>query len=271
MTRILTFTPVWRRPEIFEICLTGLKRLQSYRPDKFQIRPFFIVSESQAAQQVERYGFDFIYWENKPLGAKKNAGLKYAMQNFEFDYLMELGSDDLIANKWLDIIEPYCLKSVPQITPDSVWFIDVNTKETTYWKTDKILGLGRCISRKALAEFAPNYNLWTPERNRGLDTCSWINLASVGIDNLLIEMDDIYTIDLKSEVNINSIIPYIEVKVAMNRLFRHLPEQGMVQQLIKRRSGNTGYKEEAIKKRQKIMEERSEERLLISFLKKVVV
>lgn len=270
MTRILTFTPVWRRPEIFEICLAGLKRLQSYCPDRFQIRPFFIVSESQAAQQIERYGFDFIYWENQPLGAKKNAGLKYVMRNFEFDYLMEVGSDNLIADEFLNIIEPYCLKGESQITPESVWFIDVNTKETAYWKTDKVLGAGRCISRESLAKFAPDYNLWTPEKNRGMDTCSWLNLSSVGVGNLIIEMDDIYTIDLKSEVNINSIIPFIEVKVAMPRLFRHIPEQGMVSELIKNRSGNTGYKEEAIKQRQKIMEERSEERLLISFLKKVV-
>ena len=118
MIKILTFTPAWQRPEVFEICLAGLKRLKNYKPKKFNIQPFFVVSESRAARQVERHGFDYILWQNKPLGEKKNAGLKYAMENYDFDYFLELGSDDIINNDYLDFVYPRMKAGAMQFVVD---------------------------------------------------------------------------------------------------------------------------------------------------------
>ncbi len=234
--RILTFTPVWRRPEVFEICLAGLKRLQHYDPKRFSIRPFFIVSESEAAIQVERYGFDFIYWQNQPLGAKKNAGLKYAMKNFEFDYLMEIGSDDIVNNEYLDYIEPQMRAGVMQFIPCAVYFIDVLTGKTACWVTDKVLGLGRCIHRNALELFAPDYELWTPEKERGMDTCSWMNLMWKKVFVKILPHTNHFTLDIKSEVNINHLDSFVPVVDTAEQLLSHYPEGDMIMKLIEEKA-----------------------------------
>jgi glycosyltransferase involved in cell wall biosynthesis len=148
--KILTFTPAWQRAEILEICLTGLKRLKEYNPEKFEITPFFIVSEKQTEEQVKRFGFNTFFYKNQPLGEKKNAGLNYALKNFTFDYVMELGSDDLIANEYLDFVEPYLEQKIPLFNVSTVYFIDAHDGHTAKWTTEVVLGLGRIMTREAI-------------------------------------------------------------------------------------------------------------------------
>jgi hypothetical protein len=261
MIKIITFTPVWRRPEVFEICLQGLQRLQNYNPERFCITPFFIVSEPEAAAQIDRYGFHSIFFENRPLGAKKNAGLRYIMQQFDFDYILEVGSDDLLSNAYLDLVEPWMEKKTMQITPESVWFVDVNTGATATWKTDKVLGLGRLIHRQAIEQFRNvGFRLWTPELNRGMDTCSWKNLQARGIGNTLIEVPEVLTLDMKSDVNINSIVPFTASDLTAESLCSHFPEGQQVMQLISA-SGRIGQPSGN--------EEEREEKSIIDFLKTI--
>lgn len=233
MKTILTFTPVWRRPEIFEICLQGIARLQKYNPAKYRIIPFFIVSEAEAATMVLKYGFDFIYHTNLPLGAKKNAGLSYVMEKYKFDYLMEIGSDDIIKNEYLDFLAPHMAAEIQQITPHDAWFIDTNTGKTAYWLTQKVIGLGRCIHYNALAKFEKsNYRLWLPDLNKGMDTCSWQQLLIKGIKNTLVSTNAIYTLDIKSDVNINTITPFKPATITPDELLSHFPESPQIQKLI---------------------------------------
>lgn len=223
---IVTFTPVWRRPEIFSICLKGIKRLQQYNPNKYRIVPFFIVSEAEAAGQVINAGFDFIYHQNQPLGAKKNAGLHYILEKYDFDYIMEIGSDDLITNKYLDLIYPYMCENTPQITPQNCWFIDTLTAETAHWITDRVIGLGRCISREAILKLKPDgYNLWDANKQRGMDTYSLLNLQRRKISNTIIETNGkVYTLDIKSDVNINAITRFTSNQITPENLLSHFPE-----------------------------------------------
>jgi len=233
--KIVTFTPVWKRPEVFEICLKGLKRLKEYDPERFDITPFFIVSESIAAKMVMDYGFDFIYSQNQPLGAKKNVGLDYVYDNYDFNYIMEIGSDDLITNDFLDFIEPWFKDRVPQITPFDVWFVDSATGKTAYWTTEMVLGLGRSISKGAIAKVKKRgLPMWQPEGKRGMDTFSWRTLAKVGITNTLIKPEKIYTLDIKSEVNINDITPFTPHEMTYQELLSHFPEGDDVIKLIEK-------------------------------------
>jgi len=226
MYKILTFTPVWRRPEIFEICLQGLKRLQAYQPEVFNIRPFFIVSEPEAADQVERYGFDHMYCKNDPLGAKKNTGLKYAYKHFDFDYIMEMGSDDLVTNTYLHFIEAHMAAGTFTFHPSNVWFIDTRTGKTAYFTTEKILGAGRLISRKAIATMMANKSdIWINEKNRGMDTCSFHALNAAGFKNVILKTDNIYTLDLKSDENINPIMSLNPSHLSAEQILKHFPDE----------------------------------------------
>jgi len=232
--RIVILTPVWRRPEIFEICLKGIKRLQEYAPKRFEIIPFFVVSELEAKQQVKEYGFDYMFHENYPLGAKKNAGLRLIMLRYKFDYLLEMGSDNLLTNDYLDFLEPFMKERTPQITPSDVWFVDTQTGKVAFWRTNKVLGCGRCIHYDSLMVIKKNNReLWTPERNRGMDTCSWMMLRGYEIQNTIVKADKIYGLDIKSEVNINQIVKFMRTAKSIEEILNRFPERDMIYKLIK--------------------------------------
>lgn len=238
MYKILTFTPVWKRPEVLEICLKGIKRLQKANPKKFKIQPFFVVSESRSAEILLKHKFPFVWHTNQPLGAKKNYGLNYALDNFDFDYIMEIGSDDLVTNSYLNFIEPHLLAEVPQFNLHDVYFIDSVTGATAYWETEIVLGAGRCISRKAI-EAVKNRNIpfWKQDAVRGMDTYSYRNLATVGISNKIIKSDKIYSLDIKSAVNINTMEPFKTSPATQSEILAAFPEGPDILKLIRANSG----------------------------------
>jgi len=264
--KILTFTPVWQRPEVFEICLAGLERLKNYKPEKFYIRPFFIVSEFRAARMVEEYGYDYILWQNLPLGAKKNAGLRYAMENYQFDYLMEVGSDDIIANDYLDFIAPELENKTPHFVANKVWMFDVVLGKSAYAKTDKIIGAGRCIHYDALKSFAPDYELWEPEKNRGLDTSSWQRLLQTNVSCKLLDTEDHYTLDIKSNVNIHPIHAF-HVLPDSSEMLANFQECGQIWVLHEQLRETIS--PDALKEHNAWNNLRGEEKLLVEFLQKI--
>lgn len=150
MIRIAIITPVWQRRPILKVMLKGVQRLLKYRHDAFEIKPFFAVSEYYDEKVIQDAGFDYVYAENNPLGAKKNKLIDFVVRSWKFDYVMELNSDNVISNEVLDIYEPLMLDNVPLFCPDNVAFVDVNTGKTASWHTDFITGAARCMSRRAV-------------------------------------------------------------------------------------------------------------------------
>lgn len=233
--RIVTFTPVWQRRDIFEICIKGIERLMNYAPDRFHITPFFIVSESWAAKLLFEKGFEFIFWQNQPLGAKKNAGLKYLLENYKFDYLLEIGSDDIIANNYLDFVEDHLRAGIHQIWPSNCWFLDTITAKVHYYEAQKIIGLGRFISRAALKIANGRLFLWNETANRGMDTYSWNQLKHCEIfGQQLPSNTNVYTLDIKSKVNVNAAYKFPESKYNVEKILSHFPDEvSHIERLLK--------------------------------------
>lgn len=148
--KILFFLAVWKRPEITELCFMGLKRLMKH----LKARTLAVISEKSMIPLCKKYGIDFIEHDNEPLGRKKNAGLTAAMK-MDFDYLIELGSDDLILNTLFEYYFPLMRQGEDFFGSNRLLFIDATdgqvrdytAQEATYgygW------GLGRCMSRKMI-------------------------------------------------------------------------------------------------------------------------
>lgn len=234
MIKILILTPVWQRPEIFDICLEGIKRLVKYNPAKFKIQPFFIISESWAAQVLNKSKYDYIFHGNETLGAKKNAGLRYALKNYEFDYVLEIGSDDLLSNQWLDIAAEYLEAGEPQFYPSKVHFVDTISGKTAEWESQKIIGLGRFISRKAIETLLVKTELWDNTANRGMDTYSMNQLMRIGIGKKAIDTSDkILALDIKSEVNINQIHHFTPSQFNADEIIASFPEGPKINKALK--------------------------------------
>lgn len=144
--KVLIFLAVWKRPEITEICFMGLNRLR--KNSRLPVEAFAVISEESMIPLCEKYGIKYTFYKNEPLGEKKNHGLNEAMK-LDWDYLIEIGSDDLLKDELLVKYEPLMGKYDYFGTKDSV-IINSKDGRCRRLQSDTVYGLGRCISRNVL-------------------------------------------------------------------------------------------------------------------------
>jgi len=196
--KYLFFIAVYKRLEITRKCFENLKALSS----KFDINVFCVCSSVDEAELCNEFGWDWTIAENFPLGAKFNSGLKEAM-NFDFDRLIQIGSDDIITEdlliKYREVDAPYFgIRRAFITNGESAKIWDV-------YETNKIhspIGAGRVFTRETLLEVLKKGDLWPNEIRRGLDGASDTQMMIRGFRCKLIDFEGIGIISLKSDVNI---------------------------------------------------------------------
>lgn len=188
------YMAVWRRPEITEICFMGIDRLRKVGTHK--VEALAVISESSMINLCVKYGIDYVVHKNHPLGEKKNAGLRRALEK-GFDYLIDIGSDDLLKNEFLNIYpwkgDVYGLRDL----------VVMNTEDGECKRLVKKhhFGAGRAFSRKAVEAAG---KMWNDEQTKGLDNYSEMNLAKKGFLMARLDVTEPLVIDMKSEMNMNS-------------------------------------------------------------------
>ena len=194
--KLLVFLAVWQRPVITKICFMGLERLRK----NFNVDAFAVISEESMKPLCKKYSVDYCMHENLPLGSKKNYGLTQAMKK-DFDFLVEIGSDDLLKDEFMDLYsfdrDVFGLRDFAMI--------DTQTGDCRRLSDrDARFGLGRAISKDAIESFRTEgvYKLWADGISKGLDNDSTFALARKGYLEKRISTDDPVAIDLKSSVNI---------------------------------------------------------------------
>lgn len=224
--KLLIYLAIWRRPEITELCLMGISRLR--RHPAYDVQALAVISEPEMIDLCARYGVKWVMHENLPLGKKKNAGL-VAAQCLDFDYLMEIGSDDLVTDElltqyveYLEVHDFFGISDAAYIESESGECRRLITDKSTY-------GAGRIISRKVLD--ALGWRLWNDSLNRGLDNDSLRRIESKGFKYYKVKASDKPgVIDVKSNENlwkfnyflgqpydINNILPMLSAS-EVNRL-----------------------------------------------------
>lgn len=138
--KILAFVAVWKRPDITRRCFEGIKRLG--------LPIFAVVSEDWAEELCKEFKADYVRTPNEPLGKKFNTGLEQALKK-DFDYLMTIGSDNLINPELLKIYEYHMKKGVGLIGVDKVYFIQGEECKRVDYQL-QIIGAARMISKDAL-------------------------------------------------------------------------------------------------------------------------
>jgi hypothetical protein len=185
-TKILIYLAVWKRPAITELCFRGIDRLKTH-PD-FEINTLAVISEESAIELCEEYGVNWVMYKNEPLG------------EIDFDYLMEIGSDDLITNDLLEDYKKYIGKHDFFGIRDAA-YVNSETGECRRLTSKATYGAGRMISRKALELI--DWKLWVDRLNCGMDNNSVFNLGRKGVKYVTAEpMEFPGVIDVKSEENI---------------------------------------------------------------------
>lgn len=220
-TKILVFLAVWKRPHITELCFVGLERLKTH-PD-FEIEVLAVISEDSMKPLCEKYGVHWVMAENLPLGKKKNTGLAHA-QKFEFDYLMEIGSDDLILNELLDAYKPFLSHGVDFFGVRDAAYIHSSAGHCRRLISKSTYGAGRMISRKALIK--AKWKLWKDSINRGLDNNSVFALGALGFKYQRLEPGEFpMVIDVKSDENLWHFDYFLGVEYEKNLIYERLSKQ----------------------------------------------
>lgn len=194
-TKILIYLAVWKRPGITELCFAGIERLRRH-PD-FDIEVLAVISEHEMIPLCEKYEVNWVMYKNDPLGEKKNFGLQKA-KDFGFDYLMEIGSDDLILDELLDQYKNFEGEFYGIC---DIAYLDTETGLCRRHVGASTYGAGRMISRATLEK--AGWKLWKDRLNRSLDNNSVFALVKQGIKyKQVAPLDFPCVIDVKSQENI---------------------------------------------------------------------
>ena len=99
--KIKILTMLWKRYDIAHMCLKKLKiGIDTQIMNDYEV--ICIGSEGKRSEELARYfGFDYVEFCNRPLGAKLNAGVKYAKEK-GFDYIIKIDSDDIVSDLFFD-------------------------------------------------------------------------------------------------------------------------------------------------------------------------
>jgi hypothetical protein len=195
-------TPLFKRPEIVRLFLYGYQRLKKYA----DVMLVCIVSpedkyRDNLIDMCTDAGAEVCEWSNKFLGEKKNAGMEFAL-DFEWDYFMDLGSDNIVNPKLFDLYKPYMEKRVPFFGLNNLYVMEWSTKKTLFvekYNSQNTYGAGRMLLNDAI-----KIHLWPDCANEGLDTLAMKRLRDAGVHETVIPTGrEPYILDIKTDTNIN--------------------------------------------------------------------
>ena len=146
--KVAIYFAVYKRLKVLKIFLDGLERLKEENKD-IEFIPFAVYSNDDEGIILKEYGVRSLKFDNEYLGRKKNAGLKEVLK-LDWDYLLELGSDDLVSSKLIDFYRPRWEAGDSCFGISSCYFIDSATGRVAFWKHNYAIGAGRCIKRSVL-------------------------------------------------------------------------------------------------------------------------
>jgi hypothetical protein len=189
--KILLYVPCWHRPEIVAMFVRNMK---SNLPDYAEVVPYFVLSqEDPDCQTLTRIteGYDRTYTTNTPLGRKKNIGLQRATA-LEWDYLMDMGSDDIFTGQLWGHLKPYLLSGQEYFGILHTYSYNPYLNKAVYMPNYHIAyndqvtaqGQGRCIRRDVVEKCMP---LWDSSAPFGMDGYSHERIEGNGYRCQLID------------------------------------------------------------------------------------
>lgn len=199
--KIVVLTAFHARPHISAIYWQNIKDLG--------LDVVAIVSDESNEVMANEYAHKVFKYKNQPLGEKLQKGVEFLRDNVEHDYVLFLGSDDLISHKLLNIyksrIEKYKYIGVSDyldMSFDTKLFRYFKGYDGTY-RAGESLGAGRIVCKEYLEKI--DYQVFPVDRHKYMDRVMTDNLYAHGINNKLIKKGiKPYLIGIKDRTAISS-------------------------------------------------------------------
>jgi hypothetical protein len=146
--KVMILMAVYKRPAITEIVYKNLKDIL---PKNYFV--LVVGDEPDHEAMCKNYGHQWFNCENLPVGNKLNKALEYSMM-FDWDYFIQIGSDDIMSPQIFDLYEPYFKREVDIFGVDNCAFYEDGKTTLFTYNGLSIIGAGRAISRKAVERAA---------------------------------------------------------------------------------------------------------------------
>ena len=144
--KIAILTPCWKREHITRLAFMGIDRIR--KESGFTILPFAVISEKSMEALCEEFNIKYFYYKNDYLGEKKNFLLEKMLQ-FEWDYIMEIGSDDIVSTDLFSVYEDEFKMQTPYFGLRDIFIVDSRDGRCKKSKID-LFGAGRCVHRSVV-------------------------------------------------------------------------------------------------------------------------
>lgn len=218
--RLAIVTSIWQRPDVLKMFCKGVEHLARECTD-FEIS--LIVSGSLQDDPVLNdeilenvinndllqvlHEFKYIEIPNKPLAAKVNA-TTYAAQFLNIDYVLCLGSDDVVHPDLLNEYAKYMRKGVDFIGVTDFYFYDTTSKRSLYWggyqeqyRKNHTAGAARALSARLLNKW--DWSPWEVKDSHVLDKSMQdkMKVTPHTIHVFSMRSKGLFALDIKSSTN----------------------------------------------------------------------
>jgi hypothetical protein len=202
--RVAIISAMWKRPEVFTVFAKRCQQLQK----KFNTISIVVGSEGKTSQRLANlHGISYIEQINQPLGRKMNTASIRA-KDYNPDYVLCLGSDDLISDSTFSYYLQLMEEGYDYIATEDFYFFDSKTKKASYWAGYRNdfkgmpCGAGRALSKRICQKL--NWKLWYDEKYSDvLDTAMDEQLRTFYHKDILINLkkNNLMAFDIKSSTN----------------------------------------------------------------------
>ncbi len=204
--KIAFCTAVWKRPEVFPLFAKGIETLR----ESTNLDVAIIVAGSEGIKSrsmVEQYPYHYIEVKNDPLATKMNATTLYARE-IGADYVMCLGSDDIIHPNLFAHYETQMHRGTDYTAVLDFYFFDIRSRKSVYWagyrdprRKGHTCGAGRLISARLMDKWG--WAPWQVEHSHILDNSMQQKLATTPHSEHIFSClaHGVHGLDIKSSTN----------------------------------------------------------------------
>ena len=183
MKKVIAVTPFWGRENVSKIFW------QNCQDINLDVVACVTRGDTVSELLASRHALKTVYCNNL-LGKKWQSGIN-ACRDLEFDYILIIGSDDLVSPLFFTEHMNSLMESGYDYigTTDAV-AVSLMNKLCRYWegyqgvRQNESVGAGRLISKNALNEI--DYQLIDPTVKRGIDDVMHRKLVSAGFENKMV-------------------------------------------------------------------------------------
>lgn len=228
--KIVITTMIWKRPNIFRIWAVTVQRIiATFTEIDFEV--LIAGSEGPKSKKIiDAWCWHYIETPNEPLGLKANLRLK-ACEKLKPDYVLFLGSDDIMSIKTFSFILKKMKQGFDEIAPMDLYIYNAPNRRLIYsqgyinHRKGERLSIGRVLHKNVLDRV--KWSMWNNNRKIGLDGNSRNKLTG-SVKNpyyYWLKEHDLMIIDIKTGINLSKFkLRNNHIVVQNAKLDEHFPE-----------------------------------------------